>query len=200
MQPPTVGRIVHVYATEFGSQPLPAIVTFVHQDGSGQVDASLVRRSSDPSAKNLLGMERVTVNDHPPTPEKLAVNPVWVCWPSITSSAPPAIVRIKDEDDEPILVEFNIDFMACEVHESWRAAADRTYSPFNKPWEELSEQARRHISRQARKVMELSIGAMEPIPGVEFTINDAYAEMSDGPAPEMTATHPATPTGDGSAD
>lgn len=78
--------------------------------------------------------------------------------------------------------------IAQTVHEEWLAATDRTYSPFNKPWDDLSPAARAHIGRQAFRLLELvserypeivwedDLGAASP-PDVVPEIEDAKDEV-----------------------
>lgn len=48
----------------------------------------------------------------------------------------------------------DIDFVAGEIHREWLAGADRSYSPFNKPWQDLTVEQRAQTSRQTAGVVQ----------------------------------------------
>lgn len=64
----------------------------------------------------------------------------------------------------------SIDTIAGTIHENWRKERDRSYSPFNKPWAELSQDDRRQISRQAATAL-----AMAKEAGADISVIDEYA-------------------------
>lgn len=67
----------------------------------------------------------------------------------------------------------SVDHIAAQVHEQWRAERDRSYSPFNKPWGQLSYEERRQVSRQSATSLQLA--------GVDF--QDEYSAPTPPPEP-----------------
>lgn len=76
-------------------------------------------------------------------------------------------------DRDPI----SVNFLARTVHASWLAERDRGYSPFAKPWNQLSPEARRQISRQARMNLDIINAAGFAVPFV-----DEYVPIAPGDA------------------
>lgn len=94
----------------------------------------------------------------------------------------PAGIEAKPLATEPL--SLNVGYMAAQVHERWRTERARDYSPYNKPWEALSDQARRGISRQARQAVDC-LAEQLTSRGIPFTIDDPYEAMESGSIPEI---------------
>lgn len=69
--------------------------------------------------------------------------------PTVTEPTPPEI-----PETEPTLCLF-VETLASAAHEQWRQAADRGYSPLNKPWHLLTPGQRASSSRSTRVTLDL---------------------------------------------
>lgn len=88
--------------------------------------------------------------------------------PTTTNSGVPVGERVG-----PTRVILSVDAIARNVHERWLRRTDRSYSPFNKPWLELTTEQRRLSSRDTVNVLEAA--------GVDYV--DEYAK-GQAPQPE----------------
>ena len=102
----------------------------------------------------------------------------------INPGVAPAPLRLAAGAEAMRPLSLNVGFIAAKTHAGWLGDWDRSYSPYNKPWEALSDQARRGISRQARNAVD-HLAEQLHAAGIAYEIADPYAEMGPGPIPEM---------------
>lgn len=171
---PSVGRIVHVHHKDFKGQPRPAQITFVHEDGS--VALNVQRASGIDESYKIVPIPKITLHESPPNGPELEGGGYWANWMPYQTGGE------RKAELKPL--SLNVGYIAATTHLGWLNDWDRSYSPYNKPWEALSDQARRGISRQARNAVD-HIAEQLHAAGIAYEIADPYAEMKPGPIPEM---------------
>ena len=83
------------------------------------------------------------------------------------------ILRACDSPGHPNTI--SVDFCVSKAHAGWLASGDRSYSPFNKPWDQLTVDERRQISRQAAQTL-----AIANENGAGILIIDEYVQPRAG--------------------
>lgn len=88
----------------------------------------------------------------------------------------PESVELVDDRGPVLRRAQSLDAVAKSCHEHWLLSADRSYSPMNKPWHELTRQQRADSASQCRQVLD-AVGVMyvdeydqpeaPPFPGTE---------------------------------
>lgn len=69
----------------------------------------------------------------------------------------------------------SVNTMARESHERWRLTKTRDYSPVNKPWAELTPEARKDISRETASNLSVLANL-----GVQLEFTDEYTSPAPG--------------------
>ena len=85
-------------------------------------------------------------------------------------------------------VKFSLADMTRSNHEKWLAGGDRSYSPYNRPWNQLSVKERREISRTVQNTFGIVAPVMQvPCQLVDDFDAEAAAAVSAANKPEAAA-------------